>query len=106
MIDFNSIPPSGSTKIRDTTYTWKKLDSSRMMLTRDNFGIWGTELDVEVGFPPIFSYANSEEWDIGQVGETIKGGAVIEYDSDYIDNFAKLFEWFEQNFPAKKVETP
>ena len=96
----SSIPVSGSIKIRNTTYTWKRFDHSRMMITRDNFGNWGTELNVEVGLPPVFSYANEKDWDIGTVGETIKGGAVIEYDSRYIDQFENLFEWFAENFSS------
>jgi hypothetical protein len=100
----SSIPVSGSIKIRNTTYTWKRFDHSRMMITRDNFGNWGTELYVEVGLPPVFSYANEKDWDIA-VGETIKGGAVIEYDSRYIDQFENLFEWFAENFSSNPEES-
>ena len=105
LANHKSIPDSGSVTIRNHTYTWKKYDPSRMFLTKDNFGNWDTDLDVEVGLPDTFTFSDMSEWDNCGVGEILWTGAVNELGEEYIDEFEDLFEWFAENFPANVTET-
>jgi hypothetical protein len=105
LIDLNAIPASGSISIRNHTYTWKKYGSSRMMLTKDNYGNYDTDLEVEVGLPDLFNYSDKSGWDLGTVGEVLWTGAVNELGEDYIDQFEDVFEWFAKNFPANAGAT-
>ena len=104
LANLKAIPASGSVTILNHTYTWKKYDSSRMFLTKDNFGDWDTDLDVEVGLPDLFTFSNTDEWDIGCVGENLRTGAVNDLGENWIDEFECLFEWFAENFPANVTE--
>jgi len=105
-INRNAIPDSGSVTILSHTYTWlrHKDSPSRFTLTKDNFGDWDTDLDTQVELPEVFNFVDLNEENLYPVCENCRGGYVIEYDTDYIDQFEALFDWFKENFPANVTE--